>query len=116
MKNDYNVKPENLICCMCPSIRKCHFEVQEDVKNMFEDKFKNVVDTEKIIERNHEKEGKWNIDTVLLNTLLLQKQGLKPENIVNSQICTVCNCENLHSYRVEKENFGLETAIITKNA
>ena len=44
--------------------------------------------------------------------MLLVQDGLKPENIIDSKICTVCNSDKLHSYRVEKENFGLETAII----
>lgn len=44
---------------------------------------------------------------------MLIKEGLRPDNIVDSKICTVCNSDKLHSYRVEKENFGLETAIIS---
>ncbi len=116
MQKDCGVKPENLICCMCPSIRKCHFEVKQDVKDLFEEKFKAKVDLNKIIEKRQDIDGKWNIDTVLLNTILLQQQGLKSENIINSEICTVCNSDILHSYRVEKEGFGLETAIISKNS
>ena len=50
--------------------------------------------------------------TIELNKMLLVQDGLKPENIIDSKICTVCNSDKLHSYRVEKENFGLETAII----
>ena len=33
MINQCNCKPENIICCICPSIRKCHFEVDKDVLN-----------------------------------------------------------------------------------
>ncbi len=115
MKTELGIKPENLICCMCPSIRKCHFEVRQDVKDLFEEEFKNITDISKIIEKQPCKEGtdeKWNIDTIELNKIMLIKEGLKPENIVDSKICTVCNSDKLHSYRVEKENFGLETAII----
>ena len=36
MKNDYGCNPADIICCICPSIRKCHFEVEKDVKDMFE--------------------------------------------------------------------------------
>ena len=114
MIQDYGVDPKNLICCMCPSIRKCHFEVQKDVKDMFEEEFKEIVDSYDIIEKKHDAQGKWNIDTILLNRVLLQRQGLKLENIIDTKICTVCNSNILHSYRVEKEGFGLETAIIAK--
>ena len=31
MKEEYNCNPEDIICCFCPSIRKCHFEVEDDV-------------------------------------------------------------------------------------
>ncbi len=114
MIEDYGVNPQNLICCMCPSIRKCHFEVQKDVKDMFEEEFKEIVDSYAIIEEKQGVQGKWNIDTILLNRVLLQRQGLKLENIIDTKICTVCNSDILHSYRVEKEGFGLETAIIAK--
>ena len=55
---------------------------------------------------------KWNIDTVLINKILLQKEGLKPENIIDSGICSVCNSDIVHSYRMEKKNYNTETAII----
>ena len=57
---------------------------------------------------------KWNIDTVLINKIILQKAGLKPENIVDSGICSVCHSDIIHSYRVEKQGYGLNTAIIGK--
>ena len=118
MVNKFNCKPENIICCICPSIRKCHFEVREDVMELFEEKFERSIDLSKIIEKqksefNSSTEEKWNIDTIELNRIMLIKEGLRPDNIVDSKICTVCNSDKLHSYRVEKENFGLETAIIS---
>lgn len=51
MKKELGVKPGNLICCMCPSIRKCHFEVREDVMELFEEKFERSIDLSKIIEK-----------------------------------------------------------------
>ena len=118
MNKELGVKLENLMCCMCPSIRKCHFEVREDVMELFEEKFERSIDLSKIIEKqksefNSSTEEKWNIDTIELNRIMLIKEGLRPDNIVDSKICTVCNSDKLHSYRVEKENFGLETAIIS---
>ena len=36
MINEYHSDPKNIICCICPHIRKCHFEVEDDVKELFE--------------------------------------------------------------------------------
>lgn len=113
MEREFNCKTENIICCICPSIRKCHFEVDKDVKDMFEYEFKDLKSEElcDIIQEKIPNE-KWNIDTVLINKIMLQKLGLKQENIIDSGICSVCNSDMIHSYRVEKKGYGLNTAII----
>ena len=95
MQEIYNCNPKDIICCISPSIRKCHFEVDEDVKNIFKNTFNNI---EKYIERNQEK---WYIDT-----------GLREENIIDSKICTVCNSKQIHSYRGSNHQNGLEMGII----
>lgn len=114
MKKEYNCKPENIICCICPSIRKCHFEVEKDVQALFENEFKQELQKanrfNEIIERKTEQ--KWVIDTVEINKIILQNEGIKANNIVDCGICSVCNCDLIHSYRVEKESYGLETALI----
>lgn len=114
MINEFNSKPEDIICCICPSIRKCHFEVDRDVKEMFENEFKdlNINKNIDIMEKQNDKE-KWNIDTVLINRIILKKAGLKDENIIDSGLCSVCNKDLIHSFRVEKEGYGLNTALIS---
>ena len=127
MVKEFGSNPQDIICCICPSIRKCHFEVNKDVKDMFEKEFydlENVtfIDIEK---ENQEKtiqltdfieekieNTKWNIDTVLINKILLQREGLNPENIIDSGICSVCHSDVIHSYRIEKKNYNTETAVI----
>ena len=127
MVKEFGSNPQDIICCICPSIRKCHFEVDKDVKDMFEKEFydlENVtfIDIEK---ENQEKtiqltdfieekieNTKWNIDTVLINKILLQREGLNPENIIDSGICSVCHSDGIHSYRIEKKNYNTETAVI----
>lgn len=124
MISNFGCNPENIICAICPSIRKCHFEVGREVKEQFENEFEDLIDfnfAEKnelrtikmndIIEEKVKGE-KWNIDTVLINKIVMQNLGLKPENIIDSGICSVCNSDLIHSYRVEKEKYGLETAVI----
>ena len=110
MKNEYGCEPSDIICCMCPSIRKCHFEVDEDVYEMFEKEFKDLRQIDKIIEQ---KNDKWNIDTILINRIILREAGLLDENIIDSGICSVCNKDIIHSFRAEGPSYGLSTAIIS---
>ncbi len=111
MKTQFDCKPENIICCICPSIRKCHFEVDREVKEIFEKEFQDMENIEEIIEETILNK-KWHIDTVKINQVLLQKEGLKIENIIDSGICSVCHSDRIHSYRVEKQEYGLNTALI----
>ena len=106
----YGSNPTDIICCICPSIRKCHFEVDEDVKELFVKNFK----YEEIIEKGKIIEGKqkYYIDTTKINTQLLKNSGLKEENIIDCGLCTVCNNEDFHSYRADKPKYGLNVAII----
>lgn len=116
MVNEFGSKPEDIICCICPSIRKCHFEVDKDVKDLFEKEFKdlNIRQNTDIMEKQKDIE-KWNIDTVLINKIILEEVGIKKENIVDSEICSVCNKDLIHSFRVEKQGYGLNTALISLN-
>lgn len=107
----YNCNPKDIICGIGPTIRKCHFEVDEDVKNIFE---KNFPDYEDVIIEGEIKEGKqkYYIDTVKINTEMMLEVGLKEENIIDSKICTVCESDLMHSYRKEGSSSGRNTAII----
>ena len=119
MTKDYGCNPENIICCIGPTIRKCHFEVQDDVKEIFYNKFKEIIDIEKYIlpkeKKNKEEVNKYYIDTVSINKEILLKAGLKEENIVDSKICTVCNNEKIHSYRAHGKESGRNITIMELN-
>ena len=108
MQEKYGSNPQDIICCICPSIRKCHFEVEKEVKEQFENEFKEV---ENFIEETVPG-VKWNIDTVHINKEILKKSGLLEKNIIDSGICSVCNSDQIHSFRAEGENYGLATALI----
>ena len=111
LKEEYMSNPKDLICIMAPSIKKCCFEVDEDVKSMFYDKFKYTGRIDEIIQKT-DISGKYNIDTQLINRVILQEEGLLPENIIESDICTKCHSDKLHSYRHDKELTGRNTSII----
>lgn len=112
MKEEYGVEPDNLICCIGPCIKTCCFEVDEDVKNMFEKKFEKTGRLDEIIKKSPNN-NKYHIDTTLANRIILKEEGLRDENIIDSMICTKCNSDKLHSYREDKEYSGRNTAIIT---
>ena len=126
MVKEFGCAPQDIICCICPSIRKCHFEVDKEVKDMFQDTFGDLEGITFIdIEENRKKtiqltdfieeiteNTKWNIDTVLINKILLQQEGLMAENIIDSGICSVCHSDIIHAYRIEKKAYNTETAII----
>lgn len=109
MKKDYGCNPKDIIVCICPSIRKCHFEVDKDVYEMFYNQFKKLENTERFILK---KGKKWNIDTVLINKIILENAGILEENIEDGGICSVCNKDKVHSFRAEGVNYGLATALI----
>lgn len=120
MISEYNCNPKDVICCICPSIRKCHFEVEKDVKDIFQLNFEYTGRIDEIIEHKGKKQStngklgdKWVIDTVLINKILLADCGILQENIIDSGICSVCDSYSIHSCRVEgKDKYGLNSAII----
>ena len=42
MVKDFECNKEDIIVCICPSIRKCHFEVEKTVKDMFFKEFQDL--------------------------------------------------------------------------
>lgn len=115
MVETYHSDPRDIICCMSPSIRKCHFEVDDDVKTLCENIFQYTNRLEEIIKLGRIVEGKqkYLIDTILINQILLEDMGIKTENIIDSKICSVCESEKIHSKRASGTNtWGLGTAII----
>lgn len=111
LKKEFNVNPEDLVCGIGPCIKKCSFEVEEDVKDMFCKKFKGILD-EKEIAKKGNANNKYYIDTTIINKVILNREGIKLDNIIDSNICTKCNSNKLHSYREEGEFSGRNSAII----
>ena len=109
MIKEYGCNSSDILCFIGPCIKKCHFEVEKDVKEMFYNEFLYTGEIKDIIEK---KNNKYYIDTTLINKLILQEAGLSEENIVDSKICTACNSTIMHSFRVDKELAGRNTAII----
>lgn len=110
--DEYGSNPKDIIACIGPCIRKCHFEVNEDVKAIFEKEFNEYTKKYDIIQKKREK---YYIDTTLINKLILRDCGLKTNNIIDSKICTVCNSDLIHSHRAGKDKAGRNVAIIVRS-
>ena len=105
MKEKFNTNPSDLICCICPSIRICHFEVGYDVFNAFKNKYNNDKYYQFI-------NNKWHVDLVNIIKDNLIDLGVYKNNIIDSNICTMCNSDKMHSYRAYKSNSGLNMGFI----
>ncbi len=103
MRDIYNTNPEDLVVAISPSIRKDHFEVDEDVAKLCEEIFSFTNKTDEFIEKADIKEGKqkYKIDTIQINKILLENLGVKAENIIDSNLCSVCNQDIFNSYRAQ---------------
>ena len=114
MKEECGCNPADIIACICPSIRMCHFEVHDDVQSECEEVFKYTGRLDEIIKLGEIKEDKqkYFIDLILITKILLGEEGLLPENIIDSGICSVCNHEHINSRRGDGGDFGLGCAII----
>lgn len=116
MIEQYGANPKDIICCIGPCIKQCHFEVAEDVASLFYEKFQDLEEIENIITYDHTEAGvkKYHIDTTKINHDVLKNMGLLEENIIDSGLCTVCHKDQMHSYRANGKDAGRNTAIIGK--
>lgn len=83
-----------------PSIRYCCFEVDEEVYMHFFEKYKN----DALYEQTPE--GKWKIDLKGIIEHELRQEGIPPENIHDSGICTKCRKDLFYSYRGDEGKTG----------
>lgn len=104
----YNSNPSNLICCIGPNIRKECFLVNDDLVKIYKETFIDHIKKYPIIEETdftNEKGKQYRIDNNLLLRILFKESGILDKNIIDSEICTVCNSNDFHSRRVEGESF-----------
>jgi len=107
MKEHFNSNVNDIYVCICPSILDCCFEVEDDVKVPFENKYGN-----KYIKIGDIKDGKqkYYIDTVSINIDQLKKIGIN--NIEVTDICVCCDNKEFHSYRADGKEAGRNIGFI----
>ena len=102
MMEKYDCNPADIIVCIGPCIKQCHFQVEADFIAKFKQEFGNI---DKYYNLGEVIEGKqkYYFDTTNLIIDYLSKIGIKRENIFDSDICSVCNADSMSSYRAEKD-------------
>ena len=93
MINKFNCNPSNIEAYLYPSIRNCHFEVDNDVYQLFKLKYNDYIT---------KKDTKYLIDLQSIVKSQLTLLGIT--KITDSNICTYCNNDKYYSYRFNKTN------------
>lgn len=91
MKKEYGSRPEDILSAIGPSIQECHFEVGDEVAEIFLKEF-GMETAVKYDEKYHV-----NMQKAIERQLL--ESGIPQENIDNCGICTYCNSDLLFSHR-----------------
>lgn len=105
MKEKYNSVSKDIKIVFNPSIRECCFEVDNDVYDLFIKKYKDKSYYKKI-------SNKYHINLVKIIKDDAKKIGIKEENIIDNNICTLCNRKLFNSHR--NNDIELNYALIIK--
>lgn len=105
MKEKYNSVSKDIKIVFNPSIRECCFEVDNDVYDLFIKKYKDKYYYKKI-------SNKYHINLVKIIKDDAKKLGIKEENIIDNNICTLCNRKLFNSHR--NNDIELNYALIVK--
>lgn len=101
MCSEFGSRPQDILAAIGPSIGPCCFEIGGDTAALFEDKYLTELSG-----------GKFRADLWSLNRDLLKNEGVQPENIHISEVCTMCSADKYYSYRTHKEHTGRQVAFI----
>lgn len=102
MKQTYGCEMKDIIAVIGPHIGKADFEVESDVKRIFEESFPL---SSGIIQAKNE--TKYLVDLNRIIRKVMEDEGVRPENILQVDLSTVAQPTLLHSYRRDGKNFGL---------
>ena len=105
MNEKYNSVSKDIKIVFNPSIRECCFEVDNDVYDLFIKKYKDKSYYQKV-------GNKYHINLVRIIKDDAKKLGIKEENIIDNNICTLCNRKLFNSHR--NNDIELNYALIIK--
>lgn len=99
MTGEYGTKPEDVAAVVGPGISLKNFEVGQEVYDEFESRGFDMPSIAVKMPSLRENKEKWHIDLPLCNALQMEKEGVPPENIQRSGICTYDNADDYFSAR-----------------
>ncbi len=94
MVKNFGSRPSDILAAIGPSIGKCCFETDSDVRDAMMGSFGSAA-RDFITERGN----KYNIDLAGLCALSLSERGISDENITMADECTSCNSDLYWSHR-----------------
>ncbi|MBQ7985882.1 MAG: peptidoglycan editing factor PgeF [Clostridia bacterium] len=98
---EYACDPADIMVAIGPSIGVCHFEVGDDVADIFRDTFGDSV---------LEKHEKWHVN--MQKAIEIQVREMGVEKIINADICTYCQSDLLFSHRKTGGKRGVMAGIM----
>lgn len=108
MEEEYNIDVKNIKAYIGPHIRKCCYEVSEELKLQFINKKANI-DKENLCEGKN-----LSLEACILDDF--KRAGVSENNINTLELCTYCSDNiKLHSYRKSAGSYGRMFAFITLN-
>jgi YfiH family protein len=109
MARELGCSPGNIRAAIGPCISRCCFETDSDVADAMFALFAAPHERERVALRRG---GKYHIDLKAANALLLERAGLRAENISASDECTRCGGDKYWSHRASSGRRGSQAAII----
>lgn len=104
MKEAFGTDPEDVIACIGPSICKNCYEVGEEVAEAFGRSFGE--ENRKQLYQANGRPGKYQLDLWKANEIVLKEAGVPKEQIIVTNLCTLCNHQYLFSHRKCGEQRG----------
>jgi YfiH family protein len=99
MKHEFNTNAMNVKAYIGPHIRKCCYEVSEELKLKFLEKKNTISEEELFNEKN------LNLESCIIDDL--KNAGVQEYNINSLNLCTYCSDDiKLHSYRKSEGSYG----------
>ncbi len=108
MVSEFGCKREDIVAGIGPCIAECCYEVDSPVFDAF---IENGINPDGVFSKT-EKEGHYMLNLRAANKQILIESGIIEDNIDVSDICTCCNCDELHSHRATGGKRGNLAAII----
>ncbi len=96
MGENYGTRPEEVRAALGPCIGPCCFEVGEDVRIQFADVFPWAAEVMEGSTKDH-----WKLNLSEANARQLIEVGVKKENLIRSELCTIQNIDLFYSHRAE---------------